>query len=80
MSIAVFDLDKTLTKRTTSLTVGTALLREGIIPNVDFFKYFAKYFISSIKRMELKKEDLRKMVDESMILFTDKKIEDFDKN
>jgi HAD superfamily hydrolase (TIGR01490 family) len=67
MEVSIFDLDKTLTKNSTSFTVARKLLFKNQLPNKSLLKYLKNYLISFIANKEMKENDLQNFINDSLL-------------
>jgi HAD superfamily hydrolase (TIGR01490 family) len=67
MEVSIFDLDKTLTKNSTSFTVARKLLFKNQLPSKSLLKYLKNYLISFIANKEMKENDLQNFINDSLL-------------
>lgn len=80
MEIAIFDLDRTITKRSTAFTAMVGLFLRGRLPLLKIFKYIHKYYISLFFSREMKREDLDKIMEVALCFLKDIKPERFERD
>lgn len=67
MEVSIFDLDKTITKNSTSFTVARKLLFSNQLPSKSLLKYLKNYIISFIANKEMKENDLQNFINDSLL-------------
>ena len=69
MEVSIFDLDKTLTKGSTSFTVARKLFFRNQLPSKSLLKYLKKYLLSLVANREMKSQDLHNFINDSLNAF-----------
>ena len=80
MEIAVFDLDRTITKRATTITLLWGLLIRGKLPIFILLRYTHKYFWNLFLAREMNRGDLDRFTENALSILTGKNPADFERD
>jgi len=80
MEIAVFDLDRTITKRATTITLLWGMLIRGKLPILMLLRYAHKYFWNLFLAKEMHREDLDRFTENALSILSGKSPEEFEKD